>query len=763
MENLKNQSTTPEKINSSARVKSVSEHNIPAVNLQDLDNPSKDSTLSEDYFIFVPPTKTTPTTKFILNLAMSREKQISQFHGNDVHPDYYLTIDKFHEIVQAEKSLPEEHKNVKSVNESFMQMMDYYSGGKQKFVYMYPVFVQVENSIQAKILLIAPQSNKPTPVSKYRDVCFKYSEPILLNYLKTRSTNTNRVQSTTLPGDTVYFEKDSKKGKWLFPKIGSIENEFCSIIEAAFAPYQSFVLKDFLSDLVLFGKKNDLIKEILPDFHIPVEEVDVDSDGNYKRIPELAFVFKEHVSGLERFISDKLLDVAKLKGYSLFQRRLEQYNETYRPETHSPEIPDPERIKLLVNLVEDFPFDSKTPNIHEIREVCEYSAKSIQEMFQEIKLLKENLDKKQVQGIVDKFYEKVIEHTRTKSTLYAFEIDKFVANSKLNASKSFTLEIEISKLLESKLGAYESKTIDGKRFYYLVELGYMSAVLFNLKKLSLENESYIKQFEAARQIERRAQITSIPLDTKLLKEQALDFREKLARLEEEEAKRQLKEEYSSRYNHQAGILGFFVSLAYFIGMYYFTEQSIFLYLCIPVCLATAYLFSRLFRSKSLSKKSNSLESNKELDFLNTVINATENTLFQGEAVSVVDMFHDRRSLRESILTNLSQFKKNIPALSKEKNDEKILTIIEHAIINHSAVIQIPSELIVGSKSDIILINKPDLKSTAIRQQIADYFKYELASAKNTPLENYFKFIINAIENDYLKYLRKTSVQKTKGE
>ncbi|MEM7184091.1 MAG: hypothetical protein AAF518_24550, partial [Spirochaetota bacterium] len=109
--------------------------------------------------------------------------------------------------------------------------------------------------------------------------------------------------------------------------------------------------------------------------------------------------------------------------------------------------------------------------------------------------------------------------------------------------------------------------------------------------------------------------------------------------------------------------------------------------------------------------------------------------------------------------NLLEIKNNSPILQKEKKPEKLIAAIENAIMHHSSVIVIPKEIVPKNKSDTIIINKSDFKSPLFRSQLAEHFRYQIAvnNTSNT-LHQYYNFIINCIEVEYPKYIRKKTTK-----
>ena len=50
-------------------------------------------------------------------------------------------------------------------------MLDLYTNGKEKYGYLYPILISEDIKVIPKILLIAPQKEKQTPIALYRENC----------------------------------------------------------------------------------------------------------------------------------------------------------------------------------------------------------------------------------------------------------------------------------------------------------------------------------------------------------------------------------------------------------------------------------------------------------------------------------------------------------------------------------------------------------------------------------------------------------------
>ena len=85
----------------------------------------------------------------------------------------------------------------------------------------------------------------------------------------------------------------------------------------------------------------------------------------------------------------------------------------------------------------------------------------------------------------------------------------------------------------------------------------------------------------------------------------------------------------------------------------------------------------------------------------------------------------------------------------------MLSAINYAVINNSTIINVPPDLMVRNRPNVIIISKNDFKAPLMRNQMAEYFRKEAENNKiYETLVKYYKFLFNTLEVEYYKYLPK---------
>lgn len=64
-------------------------------------------------------------------------------------------------------------------------------------------------------------------------------------------------------------------------------------------------------------------------------------------------------------------------------------------------------------------------------------------------------------------------------------------------------------------------------------------------------------------------------------------------------------------------------------------------------------------------------------------------------------------------------------LGKEKDDDKVASTVEYAVLQSVSTILIPDDVAIRDLPNTILINRNDMKSALFRGQLADHYREEM--------------------------------------
>ncbi|HNC00889.1 MAG TPA: hypothetical protein PLS71_21775, partial [Leptospiraceae bacterium] len=660
----------------------------------------QDSKSKEDSaaYIHMPTySKITNLLKRILDLARDRHSQIKSLNGSESDVSSLLSLDYLHTLLQKETSLKETEKTPASINGALKQMLDSYTNGKEKYGYLYPILITEGNKIIPKIILIAPQKEKQTPIQPYRESCFQFSKKIIDQMLVTRAKNTRRSDDTT---DTSLLRLSKSGSEWLFPKFLSVESELVSLLKKGFQPYAYIPLNDFIEDFTNYGLKSDKLVQILPDYHMIQEKVEFTDNGEFAKVPEVIYHYKSQVESLEKFVIKYLGSSAEKLKFNLYQTSIQQFREKYN--TSYPDDPTTikERMDALFDLISLFPgTGAQDENIKKILETCDESIQICKKLYARMDDLVRYKEKHLSTVFLNSVQKKIDDHTKEKMTLYILDLKTTLNKSNIQDKQLlYELEKELKQIIQTKYGYFESMSNEGREFFYVTHPGYMTCTIHNLTRLTIENKSYQKQLDIAKIIANKLEeARRTDIDSLVTEEDKQRLLKKIEEIRSQETQRLKRLEFRNNYNIFAGVAGFIISLIYFLILYNTYNDLIYALLSIPVSVFTGLLFSVLFRKKPfIVRNEKELEENEssessagsETEKTNQIIKASESYVFKSKFNSIDERIHDRNSLKETIKANLDIIKANSQIFAKEKNDEKIISTIENAMLFYSAVITV---------------------------------------------------------------------------
>ncbi|MGQ2869515.1 hypothetical protein ACT533_02670, partial [Leptospira santarosai] len=136
-----------------------------------------------------------------------------------------------------------------------------------------------------------------------------------------------------------------------------------------------------------------------------------------------------------------------------------------------------------------------------------------------------------------------------------------------------------------------------------------------------------------------------------------------------------------------------------------------------------------------------------------IAKGAERFVFPSRFTKITDKIHDSRSLRKKIFENLDNIRNNVAHLKTEKDDDKVASTVEYALLQNSATILIPDDIVPQGMPGSIILSHNDLKAPLIRDQIAEFLRNEAQKKQyDKKLVKYYTFLINTIEVEYYKYL-----------
>ncbi|MCG6191771.1 hypothetical protein LFX25_00755 [Leptospira sp. FAT2] len=733
------------------------------------------------------------TARCILDELRDWHKKTEKHGSKSIHPSYLLTLDKLAELLNKYRNLSEQAKSPPSVDMALRQLVDYEKKGKNKSAYIYPFLVRNGAKVLARITIASPQKEAKTDVTPYRVACFEFSEEMIDLILQ------NRAKRPKLPDEDnpgAFLLHKNKAGKnWLFPKLASLEAEFSTLLKRGFQPYSYIPMTDFLRDFLTYANKKNYVMKILPDYHLILDDLQLNQDGSYVNQPEVIAHYRCQADALEKFAIPYLKELSTRAGYSLFGTRIAEFEQTHIQMVEPGRKQNSEKVKALISLINEYPFDRETDELgKKVAETCRLSIQILSKLMEEKDRLVERKEENVFKSLKSRLLNKIAENTLEQQTLYRFSPEqKLKSSGLLDESRYPSLVEELKRDITAQYAMKEIQKPDQTVEIYAVDPGYMAAVLHKLSGMATNNPAYQKDLEIAREINASLSNPKHPgLNAKLKAENIVKLQQGIQAMEQLEAEKQRSQEFAKKFNLPMGMLGFVASMILFlIASVHFKTTGI-LFVGIPVSLFLGLMIAFYFRDKeksdiltggsssasfgsgfkgeygSMTSSSSdgyySGDDSEDEHFqskgetpkekkVSLIAKGAERFVFPSRFTKITDKIHDSRSLRKKIFENLDNIRNSVAHLKTEKDDDKVASTIEYALLQNSATILIPDDIVPQGMPGSIILSHNDLKAPLIRDQISEFLRNEAQKKKyDKKLVKYYTFLINTIEVEYYKYL-----------
>lgn len=732
-----------------------------------------------------------PTARAIMDELKDWHKRVEKHGSKEIHPAYLLTLDKIPETLNKFNTLSVQAKSEAGIHQAIRQIMDYDHRGQNRVAYVYPFLVRAGNKIQAKISLYAPQKESKTDAVPFRTACFRASQELMDMILSHRAKKI-RVIDEDNPG-AYLFAKTKTNETWLFPKFGSFEAEINHLVKKAFQPIPPIPIPEFSDDFMHYAKSTKSVITILPDYHVIVDELHLNEDGSFKSQPEIINQYRAHVDGLEKFTQNQLRKVASDMKYNQFIQELDEFHANFIAGAQPGRKQSSEKAEALIKMVESFPFE-KAGNQYakRVQETCLLSVRILKKLIQEKDMILERKDESLYVKIRKETLNRIPEFTKNNNTLMKMDFREEV--KKMGVKEESRVEELANRLKEdvlAKFSYHEMKDDEGNPTYFVVDHGYMAAVMHKLTSESHKHPEYKKQLDIARSINDKLSNPKHPeLNSKLNPENIVklssDVRE-MERIQQEKLKNQ---EFQKKVNIPAGLLTFVASTLIFVTGSYSFQSMIPIVFGVPFSILVGVIAAYFFREKSReelrkevmesgkfsassgnadwekmaskassgnssSKSSSQSEEESKSAKISDIYRAADGYIFPQKFNKITEKVLDMKTMRKRIYASLKDIRRKNMNLSKEKDDDKVASTVEFALVQSSANITVPPDIAVKSMPNSLYVLKNDLKSPLFREQLADHYRDEMNKKKfDKKLVKYYTYLINTVEMEYYKFLPK---------
>jgi hypothetical protein len=717
-----------------------------------------------------------PTSRCIMDELRDWNRKIEkQSSMNTLHPSILYTIDKLAEGLNKYNNLTTQMKGEVAVNLALRQLTDFEKNGMNRYLYLYPFLVKGNNKVTARIALITTPKETKVEIDEYRQTCFGFSREMIDAILSTRSKKT-KVLEESHQGN-ILFMNNNQGNEWFYPKSLSLEYEVVQLLKKGFSPYPYLPLSDFIKDFIDYGIAKKKVATIINDYHIIIDDLDLDEQGVYIKPPEVLVQLMIQADGLEKFLDRILIPQAKNFDYKEYLTAYEEFKKSYpAPPKSVYDITDV-YIGALIKIAKSYPLTKHNTEIGiKIEDAILSSTQIIEGLLSERANIASRKEVSKYGTVKDNLIKKIEEWTRLNSTMLEVNFSDEFIKVGMRDEDEISENVERLKLDISKIYAMdETKNIDGQPIFYVVDQGYLALVIHKLTAESISDPVAKIELQSAKKIEHKLKkIQDQTLNAKIkqdhvtkLENDAYNTQMEIKESSDEESKKRM-------YNTPMGIVAFFTTTLIFTTVGYYLKVLSVLVFGLPIGLGIGVFVAIYFRDKednegdspSSSKESKSSVSssgpesprNNQVEQFKEIIRASESAVFgEKNPKSMMSKLISMEQFKQNIQNNLADIKSKSKALKDESDNKKVAQSIENALLKTSAVINVPDSSAAKGMPSTVVVSHSELKNDLFRKNLGEELRKEMENKKfDAQLVKYYSFLINTIEVNYYKYLPKKS-------
>lgn len=714
------------------------------------ENPHLGSVSEPNYFISLPKNiaSYSLTSQAILEELRVRHRRLEMHGSAEITPTLFLTLDLIPELLSKQVHLTDSHRSGSAIKEALKELAGLTEHNKEPVVYFYPFILQVDQKLIFRISMIAPQINEKTDIVPFRRSCFKYSIDLVDLLLKNRS-NQNLVLEEENPGSNL-IRADQKGKVYFFPTKLSFESELESIIRKSVEPYGPLPVKDFIIDVITRGKETANLVEIVPGYHFVLPS------GSHH--PEYAKHLAVQLDGLKQFAFPFLNRYASENHYESYSETLKHLESKFPKQTEELYKQGPLLIPEVLQILGNFPFDKL--NGDEATRI----KNSIQDSLIILQKLSRFLSEQEKEDAEDELFSliqllstKIEENTKNTLTLTKLNLYSEIKTLNLKSDSEKKKAIDtIVKTLSDTYGCLEMKE---ENFHVLFALDqkFLSKVEENTFKLAKTNPEVRNELPILDQIRIILKNRS---DVSIDKEETTDEIDEDGTEEKiPSTKSEPRISFSAlqeKFHVPIGVFSFlFLSsvvtvVSLLIGSLDYIGSGFFLSFFVGLILG--YLYRKDGKPKPISEKPKPTlpKENRSL----SIAKVAESFIYPKKFNSIAEKVYDSKRLRNHIEECVDDIILQLPSADRNKDSNKIVAEIEHAILQISVVMKIPEALQLKNRSKELILSKADFRTILFRTQLAEYYRKEASLYKSDRDQmDYIQFIIRELEFGYNKYLK----------
>ena len=680
-------------------------------------------------------------------------------------PTYYLALDH---ISVA---------NATALESAIKKVADLANNGKNRVAYLYPMLVSHHSKPAFQLFLFYPPKNKAAvrDAGPLRRAAMARSEPLIRSLLEAKRSKPTEIEEED-PGASLI--KLDGKGARFYPDFFALEYDFRRLLKKSYDKLQIpyIEIPDFFEDLrSFFARATDIVDTIGDRYHIVIDQLMLDENGNYARVPEVIRHYRVLADGLEKFVLNVLYDKAKKAGVSAYVSQLESYRATYVVTAEPGRKQSKEKVDALMRLAGEYPFDRiQDRENHQIRDKLNDTLNWLRVLIEKKDKLVNRKNQQTVDNLLQKIENMIQTNTRQNLDLFQIDLRREIVRTVKDEAQAMTMENDFEKRLTMRFGSYKINASDGSSTFYFVDQKYMSSVLENLSRQMKSDAGAAERYEIAQQIyEQLAKRKDPALDQGLSAEERINLSQLRALNINKHVETKQNAQRANRYNIPQGVLVSLISAILFAAAMFYSTQLF--WLVFPLTLLSVISFYRInFQSKPKSKSNGSAnnkmsaEEHEAID--HNARQAAEQAAITKQKIAtygsamVFPYMPSKQServltedeFRTKVRLAAPEIKRNVAELAGL--DGKALEEAAYeALREESVCIVIPTEIVKKSLNKVppaLYINYKDFASDQTRNKIAEEYRQIFKPNLKDFEQEFYRYLINTLEVKYYPYLKK---------
>lgn len=667
--------------------------------------------------------------------------------------------------------------NATALDGAIKKVADLAHGGKNRVAYLYPMLVSHHSKPSFQLFLFYPPKNGVgvRDAAPLRRAAMQRSEPLIRSLLEAKRAKPTEIEEED-PGATL-IKFDGKTTRF-YPDFFSLEYDFRRLLKKSFDKLQIpyIEIPDFFDDLRnYFARSTDLVDRIGDRYHIVIDQLMLDDNGNYARVPEVIRHYRILADGLEKFTLNVFYDKAKKAGVNTYIQQLETYRSTHVVTAEPGRKQNKEKVDALIALANSYPYD-RIPDRenNSLREKLNDTINWLSVLIDKKDRLVGRKQQQTVDNILQKIENMVQTHTKQNLDLFQIDLRREILRTTKDEAQAMVMENDFEKRLVVRFGSYKISSGDGSNQYYFVDQKYMSSVLENLSRQMKTDASIAERYDIAQKIyDQLAKRKDPALDQGLSAEDRINLSQLRALNVNKHSEAKQNAERANRYNIPQGILVSLIAAILFVAAMFYSTQLF--WLVFPLTLIAVLGFYRLnFQPKSRSKATgdgggasytaHDDESDQMAKQAVEQAAATKQKIAAHASAMVFpympQKFSERvlteEEFRAKVKMAAPEIKRNVPEIGALEG--KALEEAAYEALREDAVcIVIPTDIVKKSLNKVptaLYINYKDFASDQTRTKIAEEYRAIFKPNLKDYEQEFYRYLINTLEVKYYTYLKK---------